>query len=589
MTDEMEFPPELVLLFLDEAQEHLNQWEEDCLALTRTLGEKKFSEIFEEKMNNLFRVAHTLKGSSKCVQLNSFGDTVHKIEDVITALKNEKISEVSHALYFLLESQSFLASWIDFLKDQPEIQEIPSHLKNVHERIIKKSSDYFKNSAEVNSKTESAKHPALSETVLEVQKSQSAKKENTKKSETLRVQADKLEELVQLIGELSVMQSVTFEGIKNLQNPPKNLNQSAYSSQKITREIYARILSLRMQPIGWLLQRIERNALETSRLLEKNVKVLVEGSDLEFDKAVLEKLNDPLMHLVRNAIDHGVETPEVRKQYQKSERAQIKLSVRQEATRTIIAIEDDGSGVNVERILKKGIETGVAENGKKYTREEIFEFIFLPGFSTREIVTDTSGRGMGLDVVNQAVRALGGEVKVESETGRGTTFQIFLPISFSIIDGIIVNIDDVSYAVPTRDLSEIINLTEYEHTTPSDAQFMLRNEIVPLVKTSTFLVKSERAEEACRLIQSLKEPEIKKKLTRPGLVVRRDGFTVVFEVDSIQSQSQLVVSQLSDRMNAEGLYQGSSLLPNGEPAFILNVAFLTQSFKNSYSNWRKSS
>ncbi len=402
-----------------------------------------------------------------------------------------------------------------------------------------------------------------------------------KPDETIRISANKLDELLQLIGELSIHQAIVFQGKKSGTLDSRICQNAIHLSQKIVKDLYGKALSLRMQPVQALFQRLERVARDVARAQNKKIQVVLEGTDVELDKTVIERITDPLVHILRNAVDHGLEGPEDRLKAGKPDAARVVISATQDAAGACLRVTDDGRGLNRERIVQKAIERGLVAPNQTLTVNQIHNLIFLPSFSTAEKVTDISGRGVGMDVVMKAVQALQGSIDLTSEPGKGTSFAITLPTSLSIVDALVIKIADVRYAVAMHELTEIIDLSGYSIDTSGSRgrMFSLRGDVVPIQSLNDYL--------KAPVVKRSSNAPTSESRTHPALVVREGEEIVAFEVDSILGQQQVVVRPLSEHLAKIPGFNGSMILGDGEPGMIVSLTEITRAYLKNFSTSEK--
>ena len=557
----MEIDLEILSCFCDEAQDLLVRWEGLCLEMSKGVQTGNLDE--------LFRIAHNLKGSSRVVGLESFGNFVHKVEDGITELKKGNVQISPVILQQLLKAQEVLNNWITGLKTDP------AHSEN-YESFLTVYREAFTGSAAVAPKPvvaevkaeepvqvhEEVKMAPVAAVRAPVEKAP-ADKSAEKKSfsdETVRVSAKKIEQLLEIMGELSIHQSVIYHSLASVSGASPQLNHSSYLARKITRELYEKTLSLRMVPVQPVFQRLERSIRELAATLNKEVEVEVSGGEVELDKTVCEKIIEPLTHMVRNSIDHGLESLEARLDSGKNPIGKIKVSAVQDSGSVNLWIEDDGRGLNEERIRAKAIANGLIDPAAEIDPSELHALIFHPGFSTAEKVTDVSGRGVGMDVVMKTVESLKGEIKITSIQGKGTQFRISLPTTLSIIDSLIVNLRGIDYAVPVSAIDEIIHLTEYEFN-EDDRMFRIHNKVVPIHSLSE-----------CLSVKGWKDPVKHKSI----LVTRYGTERVAFKVDQIVEQQQIVVRKFATGLEHVFGLSGGTILGNGQPGLIVDLKSIAE-------------
>ncbi|WP_312246220.1 chemotaxis protein CheA [Stutzerimonas nitrititolerans] len=374
----------------------------------------------------------------------------------------------------------------------------------------------------------------------------------------IRVQADKLDALINLVGELVIAGAAA--GLCAQRNGDTATQEAVAVVSGLVEEIRDGSLELRMVPIGETFQRFQRVVRDVSQELGKDIRLEISGADTELDKTVVEKIADPLMHLVRNAMDHGIESAERRLQSRKPSQGTVRLNAYHEAGSIVIEVGDDGGGLDRERILAKALERGVVQSSEGLTEAEVFQLIFEPGFSTAEAVTNLSGRGVGMDVVRRNIEALRGSVEVESLAGSGTTLRIRLPLTLAIIDGFLTGVGDASYVVPLKSVVECVELTaEQREETCQRRLINLRGEVLPFIRLRDYFDLDGLAGRRENLV-----------------VVNYGGHKAGLIVDALLGEYQTVIKPLGRLFaNLSGI-SGSTILGSGEVALILDVPALVQ-------------
>ena len=394
--------------------------------------------------------------------------------------------------------------------------------------------------------------PVVVEAALAKQKQASEQK--AQESRSIRVDSDKLDRLIDLVGELIIAGARTSMVGQHLQNSELQECTSALSG--LVEEVRDAALELRMVKIGATFNRFQRVVHDVARELGKDIGLIVDGEDTELDKTVVEKIGDPLLHLVRNAMDHGIEAAGQRLANGKPAKGMIKLNAFHESGSIVIQVSDDGGGLRKDRILAKAIERGLIDPERKLSDSEIYNLIFEAGFSTAEKITNLSGRGVGMDVVKRNIQALRGSVDISSEEGQGTTVTVRLPLTLAIIDGFLVQVGSSVFVIPLDMIEECI---EYA-TEPGQDYCNLRGQVLPFV----------RLRELFRLggAATRRESIVVLKLgnQRAGLVV-----------DTLLGEFQTVIKPLSPLFSEVRCISGSTILGSGEVALILDVAALMQS------------
>jgi len=596
-----DFEDEMRLIFSDEANDMLQKWESINLSLSK--------EVKDELLQELFRLAHNLKGGSRAVGLVDFGDFVHKVEDGITLLRDKEVHTTAKIISLLLRAHKIMTEMIlkardgsnekvefeSFFSDYEKAFELSAQIeKNIDatpsaamfEDDVKAddliSTNLFqeevsKKVEEIHVGQEVIKKVENYQLNIEPKKIKNETLETNKLSknnnqETIRIPTTKLDQLTAVIGELSIHQSILWHLNSDLKISNKVFLNSLQIGQKLTKELYDRALGLRMQPIQSIFQRLERNILELSQNLKKEVEVIMLGSDVELDKLVLEKMMDPLTHIVRNAIDHGIENQIQRNESGKSAKGTITISAKQESSGVLIVVSDDGKGLAQNKILKKAQEKGLVSETAALSRDQIFSLILLPGFSTAETITDLSGRGVGMDVVSKTIEQLRGSIKIESEEGRGSSFMISLPTSLSIIDGLIIKLNSQLYVVPVDSIEEVINAVDCEldeHKT----MIRLRQNVIPVQKLSHILKNRNSGQ-----VQS-SDPN---SCEGVFLVAKSGREKVAFLVDDVMGQQQIVVRPLNQNISGLKGIMGGTILGNGEPGLIIDMTDILSNYMDKF-------
>lgn len=393
-----------------------------------------------------------------------------------------------------------------------------------------------------------------------------AAKSSSTENASIRVNIDKVDALINLVGELVITQSMLsrfhddFDFTQLIQ-----LREGLTQLSRNSRELQESVMAIRMLPIGNAFSRFPRLVRDTSKTLGKKVDLQVTGENTELDKTVMEKIGDPLVHLVRNSLDHGLETPEKRKALGKSETGILGLNAYHESGNIIIEVIDDGAGINKERVLAKAIEKGLVSADEKLSDDKINNLIFLPGFSTADVISDLSGRGVGMDVVRRNIADLGGHVSVESHEGVGSTFTISLPLTLAILDGQLVRVGDQSFIVSLLAIVETIQASsEYMSVIAGGSElYRLRDEYLPIIRLNEIFgmkADSDRIEDGLLV------------------VVEASGQRVAIFVDDLQDQQQVVIKSLEDNYQKSEGISGATILGDGKVALIVDVPGLIQLF-----------
>jgi two-component system chemotaxis sensor kinase CheA len=390
-------------------------------------------------------------------------------------------------------------------------------------------------------------------------------------SSSIRVNISKVDELINMVGELVITQSMLsqFGEDDNFnESHIERLKDGLAQLESHTRELQESVMRIRMMPISFAFQRFPRLVHDLSSQFGKKIELVMTGEATELDKTVLEKIGDPLVHLVRNSLDHGIEMPEVRLSAGKPESGVIKLGAYHQGGNIVIEIKDDGAGLNREKILAKAKQNGLVSEDERLSDEQIDDLIFRPGFSTADVVSDVSGRGVGMDVVRRNIRELGGTVEVTSTPGQGSVFTIRLPLTLAILDGQLVGIGSETYILPVISIIESLQVKpEHVNAVAGRAEvYRLRDEYIPIVRLyDIFGIEP--------LSTSLNEGLL--------VVVEAEGKKIAIFVDELQAQQQVVIKSLETNFKKVQGLSGATILGDGTVALIIDIAGLIELYQRN--------
>ncbi|ADD66982.1 CheA signal transduction histidine kinase [Denitrovibrio acetiphilus DSM 12809] len=381
-----------------------------------------------------------------------------------------------------------------------------------------------------------------------------AKKNATENNSTLRVPSEKLDILVDLVGELVTVQARLNQTAVQDMNP--DLLKIAEEVERLVWELRDNTMSIRMLPIGSTFNKYKRLVRDLSKELGKDIELVTKGEDTELDKTVIEKLGDPLVHLIRNSLDHGIETPVERAAAGKKDKGQILLSAVHSGDSVLIEIKDNGKGIRRDIVYNKAIEKGIIPEGAELTDKEVWELIFAPGFSTAVSVSNVSGRGVGMDVVRRNIEELRGTIDIDSIQGEGTTITLKLPLTLAIIDGLLVSIGEQFFIIPLSIVKECIEFSEgVTHRKSGRKIIKVRDDLVPYVKMRDIFGIRE-AEPAIQQI----------------VIVELEERKVGFLVDNVVGDHQTVIKSLGKAFKGVECISGASILGDGSVALIIDIA-----------------
>jgi len=538
---------EMLTVFISDASEALNVWERACLSISE--------ENLSESLKNLMRCAHNIKGACPIVGLHSMKDDIHRVEDFLTMISRGRIRFTDDTIAILFDLESYFRAWLDKLKEDPKFRPGESEVFARMNMALQNVADAVPTATAAPQISDlKAKEPGKVETVAR------EKKVDRVESDVLRVSVEKVDQLIQLVGEISLYQSILLKSYSD-----HGLSNSKQSSaitlmRKLTRDLQSQALTLRMVPVQGLFQKLERTARQASIQLKKPLRIVKQGEDVSLDRIVIEKIADPLIHVIRNALDHGLESPTQRAALGKPEAGRLTISAQTEAAGVVVRISDDGGGVDVQKVHQKAIEKKIISEMEVLTDEEKLHLLFRPGFSTAEIVTDISGRGVGLDVVLEVVEQLGGRVDVETKLGEGTTFLISLPTTINLVDSVVVGVAGRHYAIPNQDLAEIIDLKQFQLEASAGARqtlINLRGEVLPVERLQNFIPVHGGPAYSTDF--------------GPALIVDVKGRRIAFAVDELFGQQQVFVRPLPGHLSRIPWLSGTTILTDGEPSLLINI------------------
>ncbi|MFN2362831.1 MAG: chemotaxis protein CheW [Halarsenatibacteraceae bacterium] len=487
-------------------------------------------ELEEDSMLKSVRAYMVLKAASEVGYIVKSSPTRDEVE-------NEDDEDINKEIKFILISHISSEELKNELLDIIDVKSVNIDNVEIDFSEIKKNKD---------AKNKSSK------------KSKSSSKTNVEVSPTVRVDISKLDTLMNMVGEL-LINKTRLEGLK--------LEHDTYSDiigqlDRGTMELHHVVMQIRMVPIGGIFNRFPRMIRDLSKELDKEIDLIIEGAETELDRSIIDELADPLVHLLRNAVDHGIEKKEVRKEKNKPVEGKILLKAYQKGSEILIEVEDDGKGLDGEELAEKAIEKGITtrEDVENMDEREKLNFIFAPGFSTVKEVSDVSGRGVGMDVVKSVVESLDGQIMIESEKDIGTRFTISLPLTLAITQALMVEIDDEIFAIPLNAISETLTITP-------DRLKQVRGQDVIVLRNKTIPIK-----EAARQLNLEVEYDKYKELDEIPVVIVKTGDRLVgLVIDELLNQQEIVIKSLGKYLlNVEHI-SGATIVGDGDVALILDV------------------
>lgn len=377
---------------------------------------------------------------------------------------------------------------------------------------------------------------------------------------TIRVDLDRVDRLINLVGELVINQAMLTQRVLHSDHArDREVISSLEELERLTREIQESVMAIRAQPVRPLFQRMSRIVREAADATGKDVRLRTEGEATEVDKTVVELLADPLTHMIRNAVDHGLESPEQRIASGKSPEGTVRLAAAHRSGRVIIEVSDDGAGINRPRVLQKAIASGLVQPDAQLSDSEIDNLLFLPGFSTAQAISNISGRGVGMDVVKRSIQALGGRITIASSPGQGSTFTLSLPLTLAVLDGIVVTVDEQTYVIPLTAIVETIKHEQSRIHHVGEYSFVLRvrDALVPLIDVGAEL--------------GVRPPSSEVRQGVAILIETANGSRSALLVDNIQDQRQVVIKSLETNYTRVDGIAAATILGDGRVAMILDV------------------
>jgi two-component system chemotaxis sensor kinase CheA len=520
-------------IFFEEAAELLADFEAALLELEEAQGDG-------ELLNRIFRAAHTIKGNAGMLGFDDIARFTHGLESLLDALRTGARPVTADVVDALLVSGDVLRRMLRAQQTGGEAIDVERTLERLHALRDGEVAVAPTTAAESPRATEPAAAPSAS----------------------IRVPIAKVDRLINLVGELVITQSMVAEAVGALAaDRVAALAEAVAQMDRHARDLHEQVLAIRMMPVRSLFARFPRLVRDVAATLGKQAVLEVSGEDTELDRTVIERISDPLTHLVRNAIDHGIEPPAARTAAGKPATAHVRLTAYQQGGSIYIEVADDGRGLDRERIVAKAVEAGLVAPGEALTDDQVWALIFAPGFSTASRVTEVSGRGVGMDVVRQNVAALGGTITIHTEAGHGTRFRVKLPLTLAIMDGQALRIGAEQYIIPLVAIRETVRPQPGSvHVIGPGAEIVIiHGDPLPIV----------RLHKLFGAVAATEDPSA-------GLlvVVEHDGYVAALLVDELLGQQQVVIKSLEANFTRVRGIAGATILGDGRVALILDVAGL---------------
>ncbi|MFW6428659.1 MAG: Hpt domain-containing protein [Desulfosalsimonas sp.] len=570
--------PEITADFISEANEHFDIADENLLVLENEPEN-------EEAVASIFRAFHTIKGTGSFLGLTPISVLAHKAENLLDEVRRKNLDfdgEVVDATFNALDLLKKMNKDLEQALASDGMYAPPRELPGVFEQLKsalegeahvpagkqeqsagKKQTGREERGAKATETVESSgtQDPPAGVRDSAGGGSRAAPAANSGRTvrQTMKIDPDRIDLLLETIGELVIVESIVSQEASGAQEGSRDLERNLGQLKKITRSLQDIGMSMRLIPIDNTFRKMGRLVRDLSKKSGKKIELVMEGKETELDKGMVEMLGDPLVHMIRNAVDHGIEhTTEERIAAGKDPTGTIVLNAYHHGGNIHIDISDDGRGLDREAIAAKAIERGIAQNTENMTDEEVFALIFEPGFSTAKQITDVSGRGVGMDVVKSNIEGMRGNVRIASEKGKGSTFTLVLPLTMAIIDGMIVRVGSERYILPLLSIIESFQPTREMVTTVSGKgeTVPFRNKLLPLFRLYTLFGITDAAADPTQALV---------------VVIEDAGRQVALLVDELLGQNQTVIKNLGQGIkDVEGI-AGASIMPDGTPGLIIDV------------------
>ena len=565
---------ELLNEFCNEGKDLLSQVEQGVLVLEEDPAHR-------ETLNQVFRAFHTFKGGAGFLGLEPIKDLAHNLESLLDAARQNSLVIDRHVINLILAGGDTLRKFVDGIEQtirsdnktapiivptRELIERVRSTLDgNPGEVTVEKPNETSVPASEpaveakITSPIAEIKNttPTLPKEIEEPQPKTSPKSKATNLSNFVKIDTQKLDALIDLVGELVIAKSMVVEHPVVAGQQSEELSRELRQLSRIAADLQRNAMSLRMVPIRTTFQKMNRLVRDLANSQNKQISLVTKGEDTELDRNIVEALAEPMIHMLRNSIDHGIERPAEREGLGKSAEGKIEIEACHQAGGILIRIEDDGRGIDPARVLAKARERGIIDSDFNGNTHEILSLIFEPGFSTAETITDVSGRGVGMDVVRRSISRLRGRVDVQSVVGKGTTFSIYLPLTLAIIDGMLVGAGSQRFIIPTLSIQESFKPTaSMLSTLKGRGQLVnLRGRLIPMISLCEKLKIDEGSDDPSEGII---------------LIINSGGQAKGLLVDHLISKQEVVIKPMGDTLQSQPVYSGAAIMGDGRVALILD-------------------
>lgn len=554
-----EFLLELQKDFLTEASFLLEACEESYLKLENP-------EARPEELNKIFRAAHSFKGTGASIGLTDLAELAHVVEDCLSILRTEPHLVTNEIISLLLRAGDAFKVRVAQLQSAAggtwDVTALRADLLACIESLRS-------GSASATMAFAPPAHAGAAEHSAKAEDTGPVAEPTAHASSTIKIDSSRVQGVLDIIGELTIMKSQIVEGYRQL--GVRNVQHESLMAllDKCVRELQDKSLALRMTALKPVFIRIQRAVRDLSVKLGKPVEFEMHGEDSEIDRGLIDLIGDPLVHIARNAVDHGVEKPDQRGSTGKPTAARVTLSAKQRSGNLVIELTDDGRGIDRKKVAAKAVERGLLaseEAADALSDNEIYQFLFAPGFSTAEVVTDVSGRGVGLDVVQSNIRKVKGTIDIESALGKGSLFRITIPMNATVTRGLLVECDPGSrYLFPLESVRELVQQRSAPVTRLKSGSSIttLRGKVVPVLDFARLVASSRAVEQA---------PQHDRKI----LVMENGSETFAVIVSRVLGQVEVMVKPLPDNLSRSRALAGSAILGDGSLALLVDVHSLAK-------------
>ena len=536
----MDFDREkIIAAFVAESEEGLERTEQYLIAAETDPGN---TELLDE----MFRVAHTIKGNASALEFPELAGFAHVMEDLLEALRKHEITISRELISLLLNGVDALRALV------PAAAEGSDGLSPLHQALKKAIARYASGRVGAPPASESSNDRPSPPPVPGSMPSGGTR------NRTLRVDVEKLDQMLNLTGEIAIAQGRLRRMIEELKTESGRIYlEMQREVERLQKNLQEQVMGVRLVSVGPLFQQFARSVRDISQSHNKLARLEIVGADVEVDTRVLEHLKDPLLHMIRNAVDHGIESPQARRAAGKSSCGLLKLTAFHKAGSIVIQLSDDGAGFNRQRILAKARALNLLDDGEKATDHELFNLVFKAGFTTAVEVTDLSGRGVGMDVVRRNIELLRGNIEIHSTAGQGTTITIRLPLTLAIIEGFSVVANNETYVIPLEMISECLELPIDQISSDKVGVINLRGEPLPYL----------------RLREVFGTPS-QLPIRENVVVIHREGGYAGIAVEKLLGECQAIIKPLNRIFRNVPGVSGSTILDDGRVALILDTGAL---------------